>query len=42
MDDNTKIDLNEVGWDLPQEKEKWRHLVNTVTNFGLHKMWGIF
>jgi hypothetical protein len=36
--DNIKLDLREIGWDgmdwidLPQDREKWRALVNTVMN----------
>jgi hypothetical protein len=36
--DNIKIDLREIVWDgmdwidLPQDKERWRDLVNTVMN----------
>jgi hypothetical protein len=36
--DNIKIDLRELGWDgvdwseLPEDRDKWRALVNTVIN----------
>jgi hypothetical protein len=36
--DNIKIDLREIGWngmdwiDLPQDRDQWRALVNTVMN----------
>jgi hypothetical protein len=36
--DNIKMDLSEIGWGgvywigLPQEREKWRALVNAVKN----------
>jgi hypothetical protein len=36
--DNIKMDLREIGWgskdwiELPQERDKWRALVNTVMN----------
>jgi hypothetical protein len=42
--DNIKIDLREIGWggmdwiDLAQDRDGWRTLVNTVMNFGFHKM----
>jgi hypothetical protein len=35
-ENSTKMDLREIGWggvdwiDLPQERDKWRALVNTV------------
>jgi hypothetical protein len=36
-EDNIKMDLQEVGWgmdwfDLAQDKDRWRALVNTVMN----------
>jgi hypothetical protein len=37
--DNIKMDLREIGWDgmdwihLAQDRDQWRVLVNTVTNF---------
>jgi hypothetical protein len=45
--DNIKMDLQEVGWegvdwiDMAQDRDRWRALVNTVMNFGLHKTRGI-
>jgi hypothetical protein len=36
--DNIKMDLREIGWDgmdwfnLPQDRDQWRALVNTVMN----------
>jgi hypothetical protein len=36
--DDIKIDLREIGWgsmdwiDLPQDRDQWRALVNTVMN----------
>jgi len=38
MEDNTEMDLEEVGWggmdwiDLAQERGRWQALVNTVMN----------
>jgi len=46
-EDNTKMDLQEVGggcgdWmELAQDRERWRALVSTVTNFRVPKMRGI-
>jgi hypothetical protein len=37
--DNIKMDLREIGWDfidwidLAEDRDQWRALVNTVTNF---------
>jgi hypothetical protein len=34
LDDNIKIDLQEVGWiDLSQNRDKWRALANAVMDF---------
>jgi hypothetical protein len=39
--DNIKMDLREIGWDgvywidIPQDREQWRPLVNTVLNLRL-------
>jgi hypothetical protein len=36
---NFKMDLREIGWDvmdwgdLPEDRDQWRDLVNTVMNF---------
>jgi hypothetical protein len=44
--DNNKTGLREVGWDgmdwidLAQDRDQWRTLLNTVMNFGFHKMLG--
>jgi hypothetical protein len=44
--DNIKMDLGELGWGrinwigLAQDWDKWRALVNAVTNFEFHKMLG--
>jgi hypothetical protein len=39
--------LREIGWEgvdwmhLAQDMYQWQTLVNTVTNLGFHKRWGI-
>jgi hypothetical protein len=44
--DNIKMDQREIGWggihwiDLVQDRVQWRALLNTVMNFGFHKMLG--
>jgi hypothetical protein len=45
--DNIKMGLREIGWDrmdsyidMTQDRDQWRTLVNTVMNFGVHKMLG--
>ena len=45
-EDNIKMDLWEVGgggdWmELAQDRDRWWALVNTVMNFGFHKVRGI-
>jgi hypothetical protein len=46
-EDNIKTDLRETGFgdvdwiDLAQDRGRWRAVVNTVMNFGFHKMRGI-
>jgi hypothetical protein len=42
-----KVDLQEVGYvgkdriDLPQDRDRWRELLNVVWTFGFHKIRGI-
>jgi hypothetical protein len=31
-EDNIRMDLREIIWDLAQHKDRWRALVNTVMN----------
>jgi hypothetical protein len=44
--DNIKIELPEIGWGgmdwivLPQDRHRWKALVNTVMNVGFHKILG--
>jgi hypothetical protein len=44
--DNIKMDLRVIGWDevdwidMAQDRDQWRALVNTILNFGFHKMLG--
>jgi len=47
-EDKIKLNLQTVGWrggmdwiDLVQDRDRWWALVNTVLNFGFHKIWGI-
>jgi hypothetical protein len=41
---NIKMDLREIGWnfvdcvDLAQDRDQWRHLVNTVMKLRVHEM----
>jgi hypothetical protein len=40
--DLREIGFGDVGWILlAQDRDRWRALVNTVMNFGFHRMRGI-
>jgi hypothetical protein len=35
-----KWSLREIGWDVAQDRDQWKDLVNTVMNLRFHKLLG--
>jgi len=37
-----EVEFRGMDWiELAQDRDRWLELVNTVMNFGFHKIWGI-